>query len=82
MVRFPWPLPWTASVLSPLRLWIVPMCSEQLREQIRQIRIRAGMLFQDFNLFPHMSVMANCIEAPTRVLGLSRDEAVARAERK
>jgi len=51
------------------------------QEQIRQIRIRAGMLFQEFNLFPHMSVLANCIEAPTRVLGTTRDEAVARAER-
>ena len=55
--------------------------SRQHQEQIRQIRIRAGMLFQEFNLFPHMSVLANCIEAPTRVLGITRDEAVARAER-
>jgi ABC-type polar amino acid transport system ATPase subunit len=55
--------------------------NRRYQEQIRQIRIRAGMLFQDFNLFPHMSVLANCIEAPTRVIGLSRDEAVARAER-
>ena len=55
--------------------------NRQYQEQIRQIRIRAGMLFQDFNLFPHMSVLANCIEAPTRVLGITRDEAVARAER-
>ena len=39
------------------------------------------MLFQDFNLFPHMTVLQNCIEAPIRVLGLSRDEASARAER-
>jgi len=50
------------------------------RERIRQIRLRAGMLFQDFNLFPHMTVLENCIEAPTRVAGLGRDEAVARAE--
>jgi polar amino acid transport system ATP-binding protein len=51
------------------------------REEIRQIRLRAGMLFQDFNLFPHMSVLQNCIEAPTRVKGVARDEAVALAER-
>ena len=50
-------------------------------EQIRQMRLRAGMLFQDFNLFPHMSVLANCIEAPTRVRGIGRDEAVATAEK-
>jgi ABC-type polar amino acid transport system ATPase subunit len=55
--------------------------NRQYQEQIRQIRIRAGMLFQEFNLFPHMSVLANCIEAPTRVLGITRDEAVVRAER-
>ena len=32
------------------------------------MRLRAGMLFQDFNLFPHMTVLGNCIEAPIRVL--------------
>ena len=51
------------------------------REQIRQIRLRAGMLFQEFNLFPHMSVLANCIEAPTRVRGIGTDEAVGLAEK-
>jgi len=55
--------------------------SRSHQEQIRQIRLRAGMLFQEFNLFPHMTVLGNCIEAPTMVAGLSRDEAVARAER-
>jgi len=54
--------------------------SRQHQEQIRQMRLRAGMLFQDFNLFPHMSVLANCIEAPTRVRGIARDEAVSTAE--
>jgi polar amino acid transport system ATP-binding protein len=51
------------------------------REEIRQIRIRAGMLFQEFNLFPHMSVLQNLIEAPTRVKGVPRDQAVALAEK-
>ena len=51
------------------------------REEIRQIRLRAGMLFQGFNLFPHMSVLQNCIEAPTSVKGMKRDEAVATAEK-
>ncbi len=51
------------------------------RERIRQLRVRAGMVFQDFNLFPHMTVLQNCIEAPTRVKGLARDAAVAVAER-
>ena len=52
----------------------------QHREQIRQIRLRAGMLFQEFNLFPHLNVLGNCIEAPTRVLGHSAEHAVERAE--
>ncbi len=51
------------------------------QEQIRQIRLRAGMLFQEFNLFPHMSVLANLIEAPTRVRGIPRSEAVTTAEK-
>lgn len=50
------------------------------QEQIRQMRLRAGMLFQDFNLFPHMSVLANCIEAPLRVLHVPKGEAIERAE--
>ena len=51
------------------------------QEQIRQMRLRAGMLFQDFNLFPHMTVLGNCIEAPTRVRGIAEDQAVATAEK-
>jgi ABC-type polar amino acid transport system ATPase subunit len=54
--------------------------SREHQEQIRQIRLRAGMLFQEFNLFPHMTVLGNCIEAPTRVLNRPTDEAVKRAE--
>ena len=49
-------------------------------EQIRQMRIRSGMLFQEFNLFPHMTALGNCIEAPMRVLRISRSEATKRAE--
>jgi polar amino acid transport system ATP-binding protein len=55
--------------------------SRQHQESIRQIRLRAGMLFQEFNLFPHMSVLDNCTEAPMRAGGLGRDDAVSRAEK-
>ena len=55
--------------------------SRHHQEQIRQIRLRAGMLFQDFNLFPHMTVLQNCIEAPTHVRRVPKKEAVATAER-
>ena len=54
--------------------------SRKHQEQIRQMRLRAGMLFQEFNLFPHMSVLENCIEAPMRVRRTSRAEATQRAE--
>jgi polar amino acid transport system ATP-binding protein len=38
------------------------------------------MLFQEFNLFPHMTALANCVEAPMQVLRTSRSEAAQRAE--
>src|SRR5690606_10090724 len=37
------------------------------------------MGFQNFNLFPHMTALENCMEAPVRVLGLSKAEAESRA---
>src|SRR5687767_653489 len=43
------------------------------------IRSKIGMVFQSFNLFPHMTAMANCIEAPMTVLGMKRADAEARA---
>ncbi len=50
------------------------------RRQIERIRTRLGMVFQSFNLWQHMTVLQNVIEAPVHVLGVSRDEAVATAE--
>jgi polar amino acid transport system ATP-binding protein len=47
---------------------------------LRRVRGKVGMVFQHFNLFPHLRVLQNVIEAPIRVLGLSRPEAVKRAE--
>jgi polar amino acid transport system ATP-binding protein len=43
--------------------------------------MRAGMLFQEFNLFPHMTAIQNCIEAPMTVRGIRRHEAIELAER-
>lgn len=48
-------------------------------KHLRQIRNHVGMVFQSFNLFPHMTVLRNVIEAPVRVLGMARAEAEARA---
>ena len=47
--------------------------------QAAQIRSEIGMVFQHFNLFPHMSVLDNCLLAPTSVRGLSRKDAEERA---
>jgi polar amino acid transport system ATP-binding protein len=46
---------------------------------IRKVRSKIGMVFQSFNLFPHMTAMQNCIEAPTTVLGMKKNEAEERA---
>jgi polar amino acid transport system ATP-binding protein len=43
------------------------------------VRRRVGIVFQSFNLFPHMTVLANVTLAPVKVLGLSKDEANDRA---
>ena len=42
-------------------------------------RAEIGMVFQNFNLFQHMSVLENIIEAPVRVLKISKEEAIAHA---
>ena len=48
--------------------------------EIRRICGKMGMVFQHFNLFPHMTVLQNVIEAPMTVKGLRRDEIVPKAE--
>ncbi|MFD9318053.1 ectoine/hydroxyectoine ABC transporter ATP-binding protein EhuA [Streptomyces sp. NPDC060053] len=48
-------------------------------KQVREVRKKIGMVFQQFNLFPNMSVLRNLTEAPVTVLGLSKDEAEERA---
>ena len=47
--------------------------------KLDEVRQRIGMVFQHFNLFPHMSVLDNCLLAPTSVRGLSRKDAEERA---
>ena len=49
-------------------------------KHLRKMRTNIGMCFQHFNLFPHMTALENCIEAPVQVLGLSKQEAVDRAK--
>ena len=45
------------------------------QRHIRQVRGKIGMVFQHFNLFPHMTALENCMEGPVQVLGLTREEA-------
>jgi ABC-type polar amino acid transport system ATPase subunit len=49
------------------------------RERQRQLRLRAGMVFQSFNLFPHLTVLQNVTEGPTVVKGVPQAEAERRA---
>ena len=49
------------------------------KADIQRIRKDIGMVFQHFNLFPHMTVMENMIYAPVRVNGLSKEEAKKKA---
>jgi polar amino acid transport system ATP-binding protein len=52
----------------------------ELREsEVARKRAEIGMVFQRFNLFPHMTALENVIEAPLRVQGLGRQEALDRA---
>jgi len=48
--------------------------------QLQRLRSRVAMVFQHFNLWAHMTALQNVIEAPMQVLGLSRAQAVERAE--
>jgi ABC-type polar amino acid transport system ATPase subunit len=43
------------------------------REQIRMLRTHAGMVFQQFNLFPHMTALQNVMEGPVTVKGIKAD---------
>ena len=49
------------------------------RRQLERIRTKLGMVFQSFNLWQHMTVLQNVIEAPVHVLGLPKAEATERA---
>lgn len=48
--------------------------------RLRELRTRIGMVFQSYNLWPHMTVLENVIEAPIRVKGEKPADAIAKAE--
>ena len=49
------------------------------KQRIAEVRAKLGMVFQSFNLFPHLTALENIIEAPIHVRGMSRKAASARA---
>ncbi len=55
-------------------------CSYASETEVRRICRKTGMVFQPFNLFSHLTVLENLIEAPMVVHGMAHDQAVARAE--
>lgn len=59
---------------------IVDNCVMKDKSQISKNRDKIGMVFQNFNLFPHMSVLENIISAPINVLKKSKEEAIKEAK--
>ena len=55
-------------------------CRYVREAELRRICAKTGMVFQHFNLFPHLTVLQNLIAAPMVVQGVARDAAIARAE--
>lgn len=49
--------------------------------QLEKLRAKIGFVFQNFNLWPHKTILQNIIEGPTQVLGIKKDEAIKDAER-
>ncbi len=63
-----------------LRLASDGMLQAAQPRQLQRLRARLGMVFQHFNLWSHMTVLENVMEAPMQVLGLSKAEARERAQ--
>ncbi len=60
-------------------IYIDSMPILEYKKDINKIRQKVGMVFQQFNLFPHMTVMDNIILGPTKLLGLPKEKAIEKA---
>jgi polar amino acid transport system ATP-binding protein len=70
------------NLLEPINSGSIEVAGEEItapRVNVNQVRRGIGIVFQSFNLFPHMSVMGNVTLAPRKVMGLSRSQAEAEA---
>jgi ABC-type polar amino acid transport system ATPase subunit len=73
-------IPSEGTVTMSGRVIATPKADAAVRRAARVVRPDIGMVFQHFNLWPHMSVIENVIEAPLRVKGMAKADAVAMAE--
>jgi polar amino acid transport system ATP-binding protein len=70
------------NLLEPLDAGRIVLLGEEITARgvkVNEVRRRIGIVFQSYNLFPHMSVLRNVTLAPRRVLGVSKDVAEAEA---
>lgn len=52
----------------------------QSNAELARIRAKTAMVFQSFNLWPHLTILGNVIEAPVHVLGIEKEQAIAEAK--
>lgn len=62
-----------------LMVWTDKKVQYATKDVLKKIRLKTGLVFQSFNLFPHYSVMRNITEAPVLVLGKSKEDAAKEA---
>ena len=72
----------TINRLEPIQSGSIRVLGEDIHRpglDVDALRSRIGFVFQQFNLFPHLSVLENCVLAPTKLKGLPRRDAEAKA---
>ncbi|GAA1952452.1 amino acid ABC transporter ATP-binding protein [Nocardioides panacihumi] len=71
------------NLLEPIDDGVITFDGREISDPLidpREVRREIGMVFQAYNLFPHLTVLENCVLAPVKVHGMEKDEARARAE--